>query len=227
MSQNVPGRASAGHNRRVARSWPAAGQAPALNLDQYWRQSASVLGAHLVEREPGLEVAGHAPRRSSGSRGCSPGRSGTARTAWSAAAGSRSSRSSAARSSLSSRSLIISVRQHRLGRALRDGDVVAADDALRRVLGAPVAQDVGGLALGQVVLTGDRVARPGLVDRGGALGDLGVGVDVGLDRSPGRSARSASRWPSGRRRGRSVLMSVVMSLRSSDMPMASCRSSSR
>ena len=91
---------------------------------------------------------------------------------------------------------------------------------------APVRQDVGGLALGQVVLTGDQVARPGLVDRGGALGDFGVGVDVRLDlhqvdqldqRVGGRVTRSASL----------VLMSVVMSLRSSDMPMASCMSSSR
>src|SRR3989337_3042841 len=57
-SQNVPGRASAGHSRRVARSWPGLGSATGLELGPGLTPQSLGARTHLVEREPGVEVLG-------------------------------------------------------------------------------------------------------------------------------------------------------------------------
>src|SRR4051794_36910336 len=58
MSQSVPGSASAGHNRRVARVWPTFGSATGLELGPGLTPERFGARADLVERESALEVLG-------------------------------------------------------------------------------------------------------------------------------------------------------------------------
>src|SRR5215212_3556488 len=57
MSQNVPGSARTGHSRWVARSWPDFASGTGLEPGPVVTPERLGAGAHLVEREPAVEVA--------------------------------------------------------------------------------------------------------------------------------------------------------------------------